>query len=86
MIGFSLDLLTVILLVILAFTWGINAGKKIEKEEVMKSVNRAMTNLTTSITKTENTTPIQNSDKKEEFWTLMLDRMKNEKKGDNDQQ
>ncbi len=86
MTGISLDLLTVILLVILAFTWGINAGKKIEKEELMKSINRAMTSLTASITKTENTTPVQNHDNKEEFWTLMLDRMKNEKKGDNDQQ
>lgn len=86
MTGISLDLLTVILLVILAFTWGINAGKKIEKEEVMKSINRAMASLTSSITKTENTTHVQNSDKKEEFWTLMVDRMKNEKKGDNDQQ
>lgn len=86
MTGISLDLLTVILLVILAFTWGINAGKKIEKEEVMKSINRAMASLTSSITKTENTMHVQNPDKKEEFWTLMVDRMKNEKKGDNDQQ
>ena len=86
MTGISLDLLTVILLVILAFTWGINAGKKMEKEEVMKSINRTIANLTSSIAKTENTMRVQNPDKKEEFWTLMLDRMKNEKKGDNDQQ
>lgn len=86
MTGISLDLLTVILLVILAFTWGINAGKKMEKEEVMKSINRAIASFTSSITKTESTTRVQNPDKKEEFWTLMVDRMKNEKKGDSDQQ
>lgn len=86
MTGISLDLLTVILLVILAFTWGINAGKKMEKEEVMKSINRAIASFTSSIAKTESATRVQNPDKKEEFWTLMVDRMKNEKKGDNDQQ
>lgn len=35
--GITLDILTVILLVLLAFTWGINAGKSMAKEEIRRN-------------------------------------------------
>lgn len=37
MSGITLDILTVILLILLAFTWGINAGKAMAKEEIRRN-------------------------------------------------
>lgn len=42
MTGISLDLFTVILLVLLAFTWGYHAGHRYGRNEVRDSINSAI--------------------------------------------
>lgn len=46
MTGINLDLFSVILLILLAFTWGYHGGKNVGREEMKRNVDRSIKSLT----------------------------------------